>query len=1184
MPANLLRAERSSGAPKSSAQSMIGSVANAADFDGNVTPQVRARVLGMLGDLKEYASNRKYGLSSRAPCLSDILANAYVMIELVFSSHDFATLSCNAYFNNFVVFFELLCQKCINLFREAGNEMSNPRSAYRATLLKLTLIFNHHNNELNAMFTCGQWQTWSCIQLSEPREFWQQNFSHMSAVPANDFLRVFKQKFSFTCQEELTAFKKSLDLCEDSMISWWEFDVFSRLFQPWDRLLNTWNVIVVKHPGYHAWSTYEQVKEALRPHLDKPGSYVFRLSVTRPGQWAIGFVHSNGRVLQAIPEGKSLYQALIDGSNDASYIYPNGQAQNIDVRSFMNVAADDHITVSHEQNAIYAKVDSKFETCKICHTNDKNYRIEPCGHLLCSACFDDWSKHQRGNAVCPFCRGQIRNSSTVVVQPFLQIVGADGGGGGESSTDTGRARASTLSADVGDGRSSGGAAAAGGATGGAAGGGADLGPAERPGGFTGARRGSLSDLEPRSWGRVSTSFEEFEASGRAGQRRHSHSAAKVEYKYNDSEEPIFSDMDTLRQVREAQAQIRREKEHEAREHGASLTDAAAFADRAVMAGSTFRGLPHPATLADLERESSAIRSGSGSGRLSEPVIRLPLNTSNRSSVRRQSAGDILGDPSEPARALVPGAEGARSGRRHSLHTIHSVSEIVHDPTAIPEMHNSSIVPEHQGRREAIRFQQLSEERPSHVSSEPAAGAGVESFQLQSYNDKKVQLRSDLSARLDNLWQDLGERSVSRQAHAGNDGNGDGGQAAEEGQLPRLGAEDPPAHAAAGAGPMRLPEAKRRSAPIPRSMAAADSAHLSSDDENDLEDMVDFDAVRGARPLRFYSERITQNERAPHVIRGTDLRRERPLPSTPVLGSDGGEAMGASAVPAVDYASDDDSSNELDLALGYLNSFIFSMDSQSHEHYEALANAANAAESISRQTARMQAALASMEERVGLCLVEGGGEDGGDARMPSVQTSATDGDCLEEWSSAGRNLDTPGAPGTREYFLNAQGLAGGAAEQAQDAPAARGTPPLRTAESNAFEEWSLGGRRTDAPGAPGTHEGFVSVVEHDRGLSVSVRLHGQQNMEPLDGHGLAGGAEQARNQPTSRAASSVGRAAVQPAAAGLVLESPERAAAVALLHPEWRTDLERTTEHAGSLGEPRVRQNGPGVRQLAKCSP
>ena len=57
------------------------------------------------------------------------------------------------------------------------------------------------------------------------------------------------------------------------------------LFRPWDRILNTWNVIVTKHPGYRAWSTYDQVKNALQPFTSKPGSYVFRLSVTRPGQW-----------------------------------------------------------------------------------------------------------------------------------------------------------------------------------------------------------------------------------------------------------------------------------------------------------------------------------------------------------------------------------------------------------------------------------------------------------------------------------------------------------------------------------------------------------------------------------------------------------------------------------------------------------------------------------------------------------------------------------------------------------------------------------------------------------------------------------------------------------------------------------------------------------------------------------
>ena len=60
------------------------------------------------------------------------------------------------------------------------------------------------------------------------------------------------------------------------------------------------------------------MKKALQPFLTKPASYVFRLSVTRPGSWAIGFVHPGGRVLQAIPEGKSLYQALIDGANNGA--------------------------------------------------------------------------------------------------------------------------------------------------------------------------------------------------------------------------------------------------------------------------------------------------------------------------------------------------------------------------------------------------------------------------------------------------------------------------------------------------------------------------------------------------------------------------------------------------------------------------------------------------------------------------------------------------------------------------------------------------------------------------------------------------------------------------------------------------------------------------------------------------
>ena len=45
-------------------------------------------------------------------------------------------------------------------------------------------------------------------------------------------------------------------------------------------------------------------------------SYIFRLSCTRLGQWAIGYVTTDSTILQTIPQNKSLCQALIDGARD----------------------------------------------------------------------------------------------------------------------------------------------------------------------------------------------------------------------------------------------------------------------------------------------------------------------------------------------------------------------------------------------------------------------------------------------------------------------------------------------------------------------------------------------------------------------------------------------------------------------------------------------------------------------------------------------------------------------------------------------------------------------------------------------------------------------------------------------------------------------------------------------------
>lgn len=49
-------------------------------------------------------------------------------------------------------------------------------------------------------------------------------------------------------------------------------------------------------------------------------SYIFRLSCTRLGQWAIGYVTADGNILQTIPHNKPLFQALIDGFREGLWV------------------------------------------------------------------------------------------------------------------------------------------------------------------------------------------------------------------------------------------------------------------------------------------------------------------------------------------------------------------------------------------------------------------------------------------------------------------------------------------------------------------------------------------------------------------------------------------------------------------------------------------------------------------------------------------------------------------------------------------------------------------------------------------------------------------------------------------------------------------------------------------------
>ena len=59
---------------------------------------------------------------------------------------------------------------------------------------------------------------------------------------------------------------------------------------------------------------------------------------------------------------------------------------------------------------------STFQICKICVENDKDIRMEPCGHLICHQCLQSWL--ESGRSDCPFCRLEIKDSESIVVDPF----------------------------------------------------------------------------------------------------------------------------------------------------------------------------------------------------------------------------------------------------------------------------------------------------------------------------------------------------------------------------------------------------------------------------------------------------------------------------------------------------------------------------------------------------------------------------------------------------------------------------------------------------------------------------------------------------------------------------------------------------------------------------------------------
>ncbi|XP_064207010.1 E3 ubiquitin-protein ligase CBL-like isoform X1 [Anguilla rostrata] len=394
---------------------------------GTVDKKTVEKCWKLMDKVVRLCQNPKLALKNSPPYILDLLPDTYQHLRTILSRYEgkMETLGENEYFRVFMENLTKKTKQTISLFKEGRERMYEENTQPRRNLTKLSLIFSHMLAELRAIFPNGLFQGDNFrITKADAAEFWRKSFTDKTIVPWKMFRQALHEFHPISSGLEAMALKSTIDLTCNDYISVFEFDIFTRLFQPWSSLLRNWNSLAVTHPGYMAFLTYDEVKARLHKFIHKPGSYIFRLSCTRLGQWAIGYVTADGNILQTIPHNKPLFQALIDGFREGFYLFPDGRTQNPDLTGLCEPSPQDHIKVTQEQYELYCEMGSTFQLCKICAENDKDVKIEPCGHLMCTSCLTAWQESEGQG--CPFCRCEIKGTEPIVVDPFNP---KDGGGG-----------------------------------------------------------------------------------------------------------------------------------------------------------------------------------------------------------------------------------------------------------------------------------------------------------------------------------------------------------------------------------------------------------------------------------------------------------------------------------------------------------------------------------------------------------------------------------------------------------------------------------------------------------------------------------------------------------------------------------------------------------------------------------
>uniref|UniRef100_A0A8C5ZT10 E3 ubiquitin-protein ligase CBL n=1 Tax=Marmota marmota marmota TaxID=9994 RepID=A0A8C5ZT10_MARMA len=224
--------------------------------------------------------------------------------------------------------------------RGANDELFREGSRLRRQLAKLALIFSHMHAELSALFPGGKY----CGHVYQPTKaqahtFWRERCGARCVLPWAEFQSLLCSCHPVEPGPMAQALRSTMDLTCSGHVSVFEFDIFTRLFQP---------------PGT------SRIPHPILP--TSPSSYIFRPSCTRLGQWAIGYVSSDGSILQTIPSNRPLFQVLLEGQKGGIYLYPDGKKHNPDLTELCRAEPHQRIHVSEHAES---------QTCPFCRREIK---------------------------------------------------------------------------------------------------------------------------------------------------------------------------------------------------------------------------------------------------------------------------------------------------------------------------------------------------------------------------------------------------------------------------------------------------------------------------------------------------------------------------------------------------------------------------------------------------------------------------------------------------------------------------------------------------------------------------------------------------------------------------------------------------------------------------------------------